>query len=248
MIESIEQIEISNNNLNSSGNRNRKRKATIVKLLGLDLVDGTPVYDLKPYLPSDYVDDVSLSIPNYKSNGDDTIDSVKEGCNKGGKGMQTCSKVRTPCWVSNTDDRLASVIWTEEAKTVVYNEQKKGSLSPLYPPIPFNQSSKKNNDQEDEGVQKEMVLNAISEVIAQDPRAQRDGRQQTGSFEITFCTLRVCFIVKKENHTSINSNSSQEQYYALINNVLPDPGDPSAQIGTYQHDLALKRLEERTKS
>jgi tRNA (Thr-GGU) A37 N-methylase len=37
--------------------RQRKKKksskieSTFVKLLGLDLVDGTPVYDIKPYIP-----------------------------------------------------------------------------------------------------------------------------------------------------------------------------------------------------
>ena len=88
-------------------------KRTIVKLLGLDLVDCTPIYDIKPYIPSD-----SLPINNEIH---DQIDS-----------MNAMRQIRTPPWVSNKDDKLASVSWTNEARHILPEEQQAGLLSPMY--------------------------------------------------------------------------------------------------------------------
>jgi hypothetical protein len=168
---------------------------------------------------------------------------------------------------------LASVTWTNEAKEVAYNEQQSGSLSPLYPPQKisnptassvaiedYNNEDYNNEDYNNEDYNNE-VYNAISEIIAQDPRAQYDGREQSGSFEITFCTLRISFIVQKktqifememENNDNDHHDDDQQQhqqqqqkYCALINKIFKDPGDITAQKGSYQHNLALRRKAEK---
>lgn len=187
-------------------------KRTIVKLLGLDLVDGTPVYDIKPYIPSD----------SLMSN----IQNSENLCSPFPSNSNTIMNIKTPSWVSNKDDKLATVIWTDKAKNVVYSEQKAGFLSPLYPPSSLTSSQRR-----------EEVLNAITEIVAQDPRAQYDGREQSGSFEITFCTLRVCFEIVKEDD---NDGSC----FAQISSVLKDRGDLTAKYGSYQHNLALRQRAE----
>lgn len=213
----------------------KSTKQTIIKLLGLDLVDGTPVYDIKPYIPSDCIN------------------------------TSTNLLFKTPTWVSNENDKLTSVQWTEAAKEFIIKEQQSGSLLPLYPPQTFcvNKDTTCHEDNE--------VVHAITEIIAQDPRAQYDGREQSGSFEITFCTLRICFKVKTTSsgtcttlqkqpiddskstctdigthcHDNVHHNqSSQQLLYALIDNVFQDMGDITANEGSYQHNLAIRQMVE----
>jgi len=170
---------------------NKFRKKTIVKLLGLDLVDGTPCYDLKPYLPSDIVPEDIL---------------------------------RTPSWVS-VDDQLSAVEWSDEARSNLHRCQRSGLLEPLYPA-----TIEEDNDE---------VMNAISEIVSQDPRARHEGRgsdtQETSTYAITFSTLRVKFQVK---------SSSGDNQCAMILEVVEDEGDVTAQAGSYQHSVGMRRKAE----
>ena len=172
------------------GENKKVKKKTILKLKGLDLVDGTPVYDVKPYLPWDVVSDKDL---------------------------------RAPAWVSQ-DDELSNVEWNEEAKESVRNYQKRGFLAPLYPV-----KKKDNNSYYEE------VIKAITEIVAQDPRSQHEGRGHatldSSTFEITFCQLRVRFQVGNDK-------------VAYIDKVLLDEGDVTAQPGSYQHSLGMRRKAE----
>lgn len=155
---------------------------------GLDLVDGTPVYDIKPYVPCDRLSDWD---------GESPIDLVN------------CMKhLRVPCWVS-ADDELAHVKWTDTA--IQSLEDSIDSLAPLYTNV---------ND----------AASAISEIIAQDPRAVYDGRGKisTDFFQFSFGQLRVSFHVK---HNS-----------AEIVDVVVDDGDLSASPGSYPYNLAQRRL------
>jgi len=177
--------------MNVVGAKNKIRKKTIVKLKGLDLVDGTPVYDLKPYLPLDIVPKEML---------------------------------KTPSWVS-ADDQLSAVEWSGEARSNVRQCQRSGLLEPLY--------SAKIEQENDE------VINAISEIVSQDPRAQHEGRghdtREMSTYEITFSTLRVKFQVK---------SLMGEKKHAVILRVSPDEGDISAQPGSYQHSVGMRRKAE----
>jgi hypothetical protein len=71
-------------------------------LRGLDLVDGTPVYDVKPFVPWDQI---GCSVPNSNGNTSD---------------LSLCmTQLRVPSWVS-ADDELARVTWTESAKSDLF--------------------------------------------------------------------------------------------------------------------------------
>ena len=176
--------------INVVGAKNKIHKKTIVKLKGLDVVEGTPVYDLKPYLPSDIVPKEML---------------------------------KTPSWVS-ADDQLSAVEWSVEARNNVQKCQRSGLLEPLY--------SAKIEQENDE------IINAISEIVSQDPRAQHEGRghdtHEMSTYAITFSTLRVKFQV----------TSSMGEKAALILEVVPDEGDISAQPGSYQHSVGMRRNAE----
>mmetsp|Transcript_12951 Transcript_12951/g.19421 ORF Transcript_12951/g.19421 Transcript_12951/m.19421 type:complete len:379 (-) Transcript_12951:233-1369(-) len=177
-LESVESVE-------TIGENGKKRKKAILKLLGLDLVDETPVYDIKPYLPSDVV---------------------------------TLTDIRSPSWV-NAKDELASVQWTDEAKESLIVHQRNGMLEPFYG---------RNESNDDDAFQ------AISEVIAQDPRAQHEGRgiatRDGDSYKISFCSLRIEFTVEEVS----------DGFIAKVRRAINDEGDAAALPGSYQYNLALK--------
>ena len=157
---------------------------------GLDLVDGTPVYDIKPYVPCDRLSDLD---------GEPQSDLIKR-----------MKQLRVPCWVS-ADDELAHVKWSDTAMSSL--EESIEILAPLYTRV---------ND----------AASAISEIVAQDPRAVRDGRGKisTDIFQFTFGQLRVSF------HVHHNS--------AEIVDVVVDDGDMSASPGSYPYNLAQRRLRQ----
>lgn len=175
----------------------KKRRRVVIRLLGLDLVDQTPVYDLKPYVP---------------------WDSVGE-------------ELHVPAWVEK-DDKLSEVRWSPDAKTAALDARQDGELMPLYPPL-----SKRARKRSQESNIDDEVIQAIEEIVSQDPRSIYEGRGSANetTFDITFCALRVAFRV---------SNNNGESTFAEIVSVKKDQGDASAEPGSYQHSLHLRRSAE----
>jgi tRNA (Thr-GGU) A37 N-methylase len=190
----------------SSVGSTKERKRIVIKLLGLDLVDQTPVYDIKPYLKTDAIKDQYIINPD---------------------------------WVTSQDDKLASVQWQQEAKDNLYELQKKGLLAPFYPP-------KNSQDDDDDDDDNQEAYVAISQVIAQDPRAHHEGRGKQSHlhslYEITFCRTRVSFSVQIDE-TSREDKGGENKYYALIMNILEDKGDLKAVKGSYPYQVAQSSMK-----
>lgn len=169
------------------------RKRTCLVLRGLDLVDDTPVYDIKPYIPSDRVESL---LPGSEMK---TLEAKMK-------------HVTTPDWVSERDE-LPAVQWSDAARDALLRYA--DELTSLYD----------NNVDE--------AMSAMSEIVAQDPRALHDGRGRasTDDFYFTFGTLRVSFRVEKNT--------------AFIRQVHLDEGDENAAPGSYPHNLALRRKAEK---
>jgi tRNA-Thr(GGU) m(6)t(6)A37 methyltransferase TsaA len=117
---------------------------------GLDLVHGTPVYDVKPYVPWD--------APGY--------------CCRGGGGDEdrgdAPSAVRVPAWVSQ-EDELARVELTGEAERQLRGCVQAGRLAPFYPP-----------DRGGGGEGLEAARSLLAEVLRQDPRGSHRGGGKGG--------------------------------------------------------------------
>ena len=80
---------------------------------GFDLVNGTPVYDIKPYVHWDTITSQSIPTP-----------------------------LKVPTWVESKDDVLPSVTWSAEAETSLQElVQNKNQLSPWYPNAQSNSIS-----------------------------------------------------------------------------------------------------------
>jgi tRNA-Thr(GGU) m(6)t(6)A37 methyltransferase TsaA len=161
-------------------------------LRGLDLVDDTPVYDLKPYVPWDRVDSLESSPINASL-------SIR------------MEHLATPKWVSE-DDELPRVEWAEAATSALLKHA--DELRPLFDDVAADAKS------------------AISEIVAQDPRALHDGRgkRSDDDFHFSFGSLRVSFRV--------------QDCAVHVTQVVLDEGDLKATPGSYPHNLALRRRAE----
>mmetsp|Transcript_20841 Transcript_20841/g.59767 ORF Transcript_20841/g.59767 Transcript_20841/m.59767 type:complete len:468 (-) Transcript_20841:3802-5205(-) len=189
----IEDITTESCGVESGG---KKRRRVVIRLLGLDLVDQTPVFDLKPYVP---------------------WDSVR-------------AELRVPAWVQK-DDKLSEVRWSSDAKMAAIKARQDGELVPLYPPL-----SKRVRKRSQESNAENEIVQAITEIISQDPRSIHEGRGNADAmtFDITFCALRVAFRVTDEGDKS----------FAEIISAQKDQGDATAEPGSYQHSLYLRRQAE----
>jgi hypothetical protein len=117
---------------------------------GLDLVHGTPVYDVKPYVPWD--------APGY--------------CCRGGGGQEgDAPTVRVPAWVSQ-EDELSRVELTGDAERQLRECVQAGRLAPFYPPD-------REGDGEDGGGL-EAARSLLAEVLRQDPRGSHRGGGKGG--------------------------------------------------------------------
>lgn len=175
-----------------------KQRRVVIRFLGLDLVDQTPVYDLKPYVPWDSVRD----------------------------------ELHVPAWVKN-DDKLSEVRWSPDAKIAALKARADGELTPLYPPLSktARKGLQESNSEDD-------IIQAIAEIVGQDPRSIHEGRGNADvrTFYITFCTLRVAF--------RVSNHEGDKSMFAEIMAVCRDQGDPAAEPGSYQHSLHLRRAAE----
>ena len=184
----------------SESGSGKKRRRVVIRLLGLDLVDQTPVFDLKPYVPWDAVGET----------------------------------LHVPSWVEK-DDKLSEVRWSPDAKMAALDARQNGELMPLYPPL----SNRARKRSQESSVDDE-VIQAIAEIVSQDPRSIHEGRGNANAttFDITFCALRVAFRVTNNNYENDKST------FAEIVSVHKDQGDATAEPGSYQHSLHLRRTAE----
>ena len=124
-------------------NLDKKRKR--LHISGIDLVHGTPVYDVKPCVPWDIP---GHFLQNNSSSNDGGVEHIPEAF------------FRVPDWVDQKD-AIATVVFTDQAETslarLVVEEER---LAPLY--------TKKND-----GVQG--ARETLREILAQDPRSSHKG-------------------------------------------------------------------------
>lgn len=189
-------------------------------------MDGTPVYDVKPYIPWDSVyNGHTASLAGAESG---------VGVGEGGASpamLPPSCPLRVPPWVTADDGEFSRVVFTPEARAAVAEARARGVLAPLYPPL--KKGTVSTNEVEDECE----VCAAVCEVISQDPRSHHDGRGKatTGAYGMTFNTLRVSFAV---------AVGADGKGTATVVAADEDPGDPSAPPGTYQHSMHLRRRAE----
>ena len=158
-------------------------KAKRLHVYALDLVDGTPVYDIKPCVPWD--------VPGYRRNN-----NARE--NENGGGSEEEDALVVPDWVEKDDELSGGVHFERAAYMSLVEFVKKGNLAPLY-------------TAENDGARG--ATEAISQVLAQDPRSSNSNRadrrgtsssssssqsspsSSSGSYKMIFCRVEVEFRV-----------------------------------------------------
>ncbi len=149
-------------------------KAKRLHVHALDLVDGTPVYDIKPCVPWD--------VPGYRR--------IRPP-----DGYYESPPLIVPDWVERDDDELAGGVHFEETASISLAEfVKGGKLAPLY-------------TTENDGAIG--AMEAISQVLSQDPRSSNSNRTNrrgtsssssspsspSSSYRMIFCQVEVEFRV-----------------------------------------------------
>jgi tRNA (Thr-GGU) A37 N-methylase len=114
---------------------------------GIDIVNGTPVYDIKPVVPWD--------VPGYYVN-------QNTNCNSQNASEDSTSSpiLRVPDWVSSTEDVIDNVIFTMTAQEQLQQCIHHGHLAPLYTP-------------DNDGMTG--AVTTIQQILAQDPRSSHKG-------------------------------------------------------------------------
>ena len=148
-----------------------------ISLLGLDLVHGTPVYDIKPYIPSDSIPIHHLQVPSWVSSTNDQFTNIS--------------------WNSNAFHFIT---------TARQNGHLQPFYPPLTNITTTTTTTNNNNNNKFEN-EKDDVHLAIEEIIKQDPRAQHEGRGLSSKqdYQITFDTLRIQFQVTTQHHNTHNT-------------------------------------------
>ena len=146
----LERVEIKPKNIHKS--QKQKGSRVVLHISGLDLVDGTPVLDVKPFVP--------------------TYDSVDQwnGSSQAQAQSNTSSSVKLPPWVS---EGLAT------RRTVTISETARRDLEIILATCQSSSSSKKNqpalefygHDSETQEDALENMLSCIVEVLAMDVRS-----------------------------------------------------------------------------
>ena len=209
-------------------------KTRTLSLLGLDLVDGTPVYDIKPYIPWDSVGRAQLRVPAWVENEDDVFASVGWSA----AAAQAVAEARTMghfggLYPPHKGSKSTGSKFTGSKSTGPETGKKDACVDLLL----------SCGDEDVEASQLDEVHLAIGEVVAQDPRAIHDGRgAATDSYGMTFGPLRVFFEV--EAGTKGCTEGSGARGRARVVEAVLDPGDPTAPRGSYQHSIALRRRAE----
>ena len=120
---------------------------------GLDLVDGTPVYDVKPYVHWDIPNEVTVTRDASNTN----TNTISVG------GMTIIDGLKLPKWVETKDDVLPKVVFEYEAEEALKHMiQKDDAFCPLlYPksdPTSFDAAKQ-----------------TLIEILSQDPRSSHRG-------------------------------------------------------------------------
>lgn len=164
----------------------------------LDLVDNTPVYDIKPYIPWDALDKASVRVPSWVSR------AVIVARQSRGHAWPLLGPSRhdmfPPTPQVSADDELASVTWTDSARESIDTYVEQDRFAPLY-----KLTREQKRDPEARRTCVDGVTRAISEVVAQDPRAIDDGRGQPTDevYTMTFSQLRVGFEIRSNGTAEV---------------------------------------------
>jgi len=176
----------------------------------LDLVDGTPVYDIKPWVPWDIPDighqNNTLGFLTGQPHGNNNKDDKGNDTNRSSKMVQQRPWV-VPSWVDSQDDVLANVQWTTQAESEITNLARKNEIHTLL--YPSKDPTSLQN-----------AISTIEQILAQDPRSSHRGRIKNKRGTVTTTTssssssslLSTPSLSNKKEDDINNTNDSDDVY------------------------------------
>jgi tRNA-Thr(GGU) m(6)t(6)A37 methyltransferase TsaA len=181
-----------------------------VYVSGLDLVDGTPVLDIKPYVP--HYDSVGYVPDNQKNNDnsigiddDDDDDDDDDEHNINDNDNESENSVRLPQWVSDGLDKRRPVSFTPSANkqlnTIMTNEDTANEME-------FYGVASGRDASNEDGLQR--IKSCIEEVLSVDVRSSfQTKKARKGKFQAERA-IRVSDILSTDK-TNKSQNVSQSQ-------------------------------------
>ena len=173
----------------------------------LDLVDGTPVYDIKPWIPWDIPNighqkntvGFLSGLPHGNYNNKDDIDNKDANAKSSSKsGHQTPWVV--PSWVDSQDDVLPNVTWTTQAKTEITNLSKKNKIHPLLYPSSDPASLPQ-------------AISTIEQILAQDPRSSHRGLVKNKRGTVTSLAASSSSSFSTSSSSSPSNSMNEDDVY-----------------------------------
>jgi tRNA-methyltransferase O len=151
---------------------------------GIDLVNGTPVYDIKPFVPWD----VPTAPPGAVVPA--PLQQQKQHNSDNGNGNHVAF-FKVPNWVSQTEDVLSRVDFTPAAQDSLCTLVSQRRLAPLY-----------TNDNDGFVA----ALATLQQILAQDPRSSHKGLKVNARGTTSYAAASSC-----SSNRSNNSNNSKKR-------------------------------------
>ena len=179
-----------------------------IEISGLDMVDGTPVLDVKPYIPYDILPfDHHHTLTNDSDSGNGSTNMISSslpmlafasslGRGRSGSGNSTTASysiapLSVPSWVCESDIPLRPVTFSSLALA---------ALKDIFTPSSSSSSSPRTCSQRFSRSAGEAQL-LIEQVLAQDIRGIHQGRGEVESSEVYECVLdqlHIAFVTLEE--------------------------------------------------
>jgi len=158
-------------------------KGRTITVEGIDLCDGTPVYDIKPFIPWD--------VPGYTEGGFHGF-KVNVRCPAWVYDDLAVSHYKTlPYEVYNDFVDTKGVVWSEEAVADLEFLYKRKCFARIYPATGVG------------GVALGLIKRAVSEVLKQDPRNKKSKENKVVEYTVVFCEATVLFEVLDEGTINV---------------------------------------------
>ena len=195
-----------------------------ISLLGLDLVHGTPVYDIKPYIPSDSIPIHQLQVPSWVSSTDDQFTSIS--------------------WDSNAFHFITTARQNGHLQPF-YPPQTK-----INPTTTTHNNADLSNEKDDVHLAIEEIIKQDPRA-QHEGRGLSSKQDYQITFDTLRIQFQVTTQQPHNNTTTTttttnyNNNSTTPTLMAQITNVELDQGDDTAPKGSYQYNLAMRRQAEK---
>jgi tRNA-Thr(GGU) m(6)t(6)A37 methyltransferase TsaA len=190
-----------------------------IDIKSVDFVDGTPVLDVKPYIPYDVVPMESVSVVSGQVQGQGGLEGIQSylpmACAADGTALQNTT-LRVPDWIREADVPMRSVEFTAEASNSLHSifDAAAATAAAASSSSALNRKLEKGSSSSARGKSPRFCLNyahaveLMTQVLRQDVRGVRQGRDQKQQKQQQQCDVNE---QRQEKEQQQQQQEQQEQ-------------------------------------